>query len=142
MSPDDFFVPSSISCAKHHQISLIMLISMLISIISWTRYCSISGIACLILVYDIWKFCRILSRFQICSNKYQFQNNKKNYFFALCKFMQIRWLYRLSQWTICENLSLSLVALLECAFINRTYIAVQMYSIYLKPVSRNAKRTL
>ena len=46
------FVPPSISCAKHNQNSLIMLISILImlisiliSIISWTRYCSISIIA-------------------------------------------------------------------------------------------------
>ena len=97
-------MPSSISCAKHHQNSSIMLISRLISIISWTGYCSLSGIACLILVYDTWKFCRILSRFQICSNKYQFHNNKNLIFFTPCKFMQIRWLNRLSQWMLRENL--------------------------------------
>ncbi len=49
--------------------------------------------ACPILTYDTWKFCRILCRFQICSQKYQFHHSKKVDFFALCKFMQIRWLY-------------------------------------------------
>ncbi len=45
-------------------------------------------------MYDTWKFRRISCRFQICSQKYQFPHSKKVDFFALCKFMQIRWLCR------------------------------------------------
>ena len=80
------------SRVTHHRLSAIMLISMLIrlliSIISRTRQGPRSGTTCPILMQDTSKICRILCRFQIHSQKYQFPHSKKLIFLPyanLCK---------------------------------------------------------